>query len=197
MIGADPDSFESLYERTYPRVLAYVIRRMTGREDAADVVAETYVTAWRKFDVVPQDDTAVLWLYAVARRMMANHRRGSQRRDNLVERLSGHIQLSMAALPQREPGDDSLKAALGRLRPGDREVLLMVAWEQLDRDEIATVLGCSRTAVRVRLHRARARHATELTNAVSDTPDRLKRSPAAGHSSLRGAVQVRPDTRQV
>jgi RNA polymerase sigma-70 factor (ECF subfamily) len=55
-----------------------------------------------------------------------------------------------------------LVAALARLRPDDRELLMLIAWEGLDATQAAAVLGCSRQALDTRLHRARARLRAEL-----------------------------------
>jgi DNA-directed RNA polymerase specialized sigma24 family protein len=50
------------------------------------VIAETFLTAWRRLDDVPAGDEARLWLYGVARRMLANQRRGARRRSSLADR---------------------------------------------------------------------------------------------------------------
>ena len=88
--------------------------------------------------------------------MLANHRRGERRRIQLADRLR-------ANLAGRQPIDVSsgelaqLAAAFRSLPDSDREVLALEGWEELDPGEIAVVLGCSRNAARIRLHRARRR----------------------------------------
>lgn len=166
--GADSrrDRFRAIYDANYSRLLGYALRRAPTAEDAADVVAETFLTTWRRLGDVPAGDEARLWLYGVARRVLANQRRGERRRERLGARL--HLEP-----PLREPAPDSevsveletVRDAFERLNARDQEVLTLVAWERLDAREVALVLGCSRTAARVRLHRARRRFARKLAEA--------------------------------
>jgi RNA polymerase sigma factor (sigma-70 family) len=161
--------FESLYAATFARLLGYAVRRCDCPEDAADVVAETFAIAWRRMDVVPAGDEARLWLYGVARNVLANHRRGAARRRD----LSTAVAVEIADLYERSAEDHAdlgaVSQALRDLPDGDRELLSLVAWEGLDHAEIATVLGCSRNAVRIRLHRARKRFARQLATAGVST----------------------------
>ena len=66
------ERFRRLYDTGHVRVVAYALRRTTNNEDAADVVAETFAIAWRRLDDVPLGEREVPWLYAVARRVIAN-----------------------------------------------------------------------------------------------------------------------------
>jgi RNA polymerase sigma-70 factor (ECF subfamily) len=141
-------------------ILAYALRRTSDPEDAADLVAETFLVAWRRLEDVPPDSQARLWLYGVARRTRANQRRGERRRERLGERLRADLAPALAE-PSEPPGPDAL-AALGRLGPEDREVLRLSAWEELLPSEVAAVLGISAVAARSRLHRARRRLRREL-----------------------------------
>ncbi|HEY3140934.1 MAG TPA: sigma factor, partial [Acidimicrobiales bacterium] len=77
------EEFEELYRAQVRSLLAYALRRVDHPEQAADVVAETMLVAWRRLDQVPPGDEARLWLFGVARRVLANQRRGSARRDRL------------------------------------------------------------------------------------------------------------------
>ena len=82
-LRAVPDEelrFRELFDSHFRELLGYALRRVGSPEDAADVVAETMLVAWRRIDEVPADGTARLWLYGVARRVLANHRRGQVRR---------------------------------------------------------------------------------------------------------------------
>jgi RNA polymerase sigma-70 factor (ECF subfamily) len=146
--------FEALYRNHAGAVAAYALRR-ASREVAEDVVADTFLVVWRRLDRVP--DTPLPWLYAVARRTLANHRRSAVRRESLASRL----QLEFRAV-QPNPVDRGLRDALGSLRPNDREVLMLVAWEGLTPTEAAEALGCSPVACRIRLYRARKRLACAL-----------------------------------
>lgn len=152
--------FTALFESTHRALLAYAVRRVTEPADAADVVAESFLVAWRRIDDVPGGDDARPWMFGVARRVLANARRGDRRRLALADRLRDH--LTDVVPPPDDPGSD-VEQALARLSDEDQELLRLVAWEELGREEIAVVLGISRTAVRVRLHRARRRLADQLT----------------------------------
>ncbi|WP_432921199.1 RNA polymerase sigma factor [Microbispora sp. CA-135349] len=171
--------FEEIYLAHYADLLGYVRRRTESPEDAADTLAETFATAWRRIGDVPAGPSARLWLYGVARRVLANGRRAETRRSALVERLG-------AELGQGDDRDwtpdhedlDAVRAAFRRLGPDDREVLALVSWEGLGSAEIATVLGCSRGAARLRLHRARKRLTKELTRAGVDVARYGVRMPA-------------------
>jgi RNA polymerase sigma factor (sigma-70 family) len=157
--------FEALYATTFTRILGYAVRRCGSPDDAADVVAETFAIAWRRFDTVPAGDEARLWLYRVAANVLANQRRGVLRRQGLANALA--TQLTDLYEPSAE--DRVAAGDLGRvfreLSGDDREILSLVAWEGLDHGELAAVLGCSRITVRSRLHRARKRLAQALATA--------------------------------
>lgn len=153
------DRFRRLYAGTFASLLAYALRRVEQPEDAADVVAETFLIAWRREPEVPAGDEAVLWLYGVARRVLANQRRGGERRERLGERLRQCLTTAAAAV---DPGSEvaerlTVQAALARLGEVDREVLTLTVWEGLQPREVAAVLGVRPDAVRTRLSRARAR----------------------------------------
>ena len=166
--------FEALYTSSFARLLGFAIRRCESAEDAADVVAETFAIAWRRLDAVPAGEEAVLWLYGVARNVLANHRRGVARRRNLAVALAGEITERYARSAEESATDHAVGQAFRALPDDDREPLALVAWEGLDHGQIAAVLGCSRNAVRIRLHRARRRLARELA--------------AAGVAGLRPAI---------
>ena len=153
--------FEAVYAANRAPILGYALRRTVSPDDAADVLAETFLTAWRRLDELPGGDGARLWLYGVARRVLANYYRGERRRSALADRL--RAELSAGYLPPETTGESArIAAALRALPEPDRELLTLAAWEGLDYGQIAVVLGCSRNAVRIRLHRARGRLATEL-----------------------------------
>jgi RNA polymerase sigma-70 factor, ECF subfamily len=153
--------FERFYLSHYDAILAYALRRV-AREDAADVVAETFLVAWRRRDQTPNGSAERLWLYGIARRIVSNQARGQRRYERLGERLREQAQTAGA------PGDDSalglreVAEAFARLSLPDRELLTLVGGEGLSAAEVALVLGCSAATARVRLHRARARFAREL-----------------------------------
>ncbi|GII29377.1 RNA polymerase sigma factor [Planotetraspora mira] len=160
-----PARFEAVYKGAYGQITAYAARRCDSPQDAADVVAETFAIAWRRMDEMPPGQEATLWLYGVARNVLANHRRGEVRR----QARSVELDAEMADLYGNSPDSGVELAAIAQvfrtLPDDDRELLSLVAWEGLDRQEIATALGLSRNAVRIRLHRARGRFSRALTEA--------------------------------
>ncbi|MEV4112259.1 sigma-70 family RNA polymerase sigma factor [Nonomuraea sp. NPDC049695] len=165
-MGVDPESrFEEIYGSSYGPLLGYALRRCSDPDDAADVVAETFMVAWRRMEEVPEGDEARLWLFGVARNVLANQRRGERRHEQRTAAL--RAQLAASPLVAEPPREDL--SQLGRvfraLSEDDRELLALVAWERLDPGQIAKVLGISRNAVRVRLYRARKRFARGLAQA--------------------------------
>lgn len=147
--------FECLYRESGPALLAYALRR-TDREAAQDAVAETFLVVWRRFDELPADPLP--WLYGIARRILANQRRGVQRRERLVTRIAAPGPGTV------EPFDGRVIAALAALRASDRELLMLIAWEGLTPAQAAAALGYSANACRIRLHRARRKLERALTD---------------------------------
>lgn len=129
---------------------AYV-RYRVGSEAAEEIVADTYIAAWRQLDRLT--DPLLPWLLGTARNLIGNELRRQRRSGELRRRL-----IAERETPASEPlGDDRLRAAIGSLRPGDQDVLIMAYWYDLEPDQAAVSLGCSPGAYRVRLHRARER----------------------------------------
>ncbi|MFF0267748.1 RNA polymerase sigma factor [Kribbella sp. NPDC004536] len=157
-VGAgDEERFRALFDANFRALLGYAMRRVGSSTDAADVVADTMLVAWRRLNDVPEGDAARLWLYGVARRVLANQRRGDDRRERLGERLRSEL---AKAVPDPAEASDSavvVRAAMAKLGDSDRELLMLTGWEGLDPSEAATVLGLSPRVVRTRLHRARRR----------------------------------------
>lgn len=153
--------FEDLFAANRRAVLGYALRRVAEPADAADVVAETFLTAWRRIGEVPGGDASRLWLFGVARRVVANQRRGDLRRDRLADRLRAEVRTAVPVPPPGGIGAD-VAAALSRLPDDDREILALHAWEGLAPAEIATVLALPAATTRTRLHRARTRMRAEL-----------------------------------
>jgi RNA polymerase sigma-70 factor, ECF subfamily len=152
--GPAPGRFEALFHQHADAVLAYAIRR-SDADTAEEVVAETFAVAWRRLDVVP--DPALPWLLGVARRVLANERRSRGRAEALALRLVREPVASSADPADEVDARMSTHAALEGLRPAEREVLELLAWEGLSASQAAAVLGCSRAAIAVRMHRARRR----------------------------------------
>lgn len=144
--------FVALYERHYGAVHAYAARRV-GSDSADEVAAETFLVAWRRFDAMPQT-TPLPWLYGVARNVVLRQL-DRTRRQTLARQAALHERPAGSGLEETE--DAAVWDAWERLRPSDREVLALVAWEELTVAEAASVLGCPASQFSVRLFRARRR----------------------------------------
>ncbi len=164
--------FERLFAAHYWAVRGYVVRRCPGSA-VEDVVADTFLVAWRRLETLGDDPLP--WLFGVARRMLANQHRADRRRSALAARLQGL--LAGESVDWEPPAQMSarLAAAIGSLSAREREALLLVAWEGLDPARAARAAGCTPAAFRVRLHRARRRVADWL----ADTTDDRRRPPVA------------------
>ena len=159
---------EDLFVQHGPTVYGFARRRASTAE-AEEVVSDTFLVAWRRLDAVPADPLP--WLLNVARNSLANHRRGEGRRQALRQRLSAVEPPAHDDTPTSVADDAAMSErvtrALAALPAAERDALTLVVWEELTPDEVATVLGCSRAAVYLRLSRARRR----LRRALGDDPD--------------------------
>lgn len=151
----------------YHRDVFLYARRRTGDEwIAEDVTAEVFVVVIRRDAEIPTH--ALPWLYGIARRTIANQTRAGRRRDRLQAKLRSTFprRSETESIEDRVASDEMVRAALRRLPEGDRELLMLIAWEGLSRREAAQALGCSDVALRARMTRARRRlrRAIGLTN---------------------------------
>ena len=166
------ERFRGLFEASYQPLVAYARRRCSG-DDADDLVAEVLTIAWRRLDDIPTD-AAMPWLYGVARRTLANQRRGGDRRRRLLERLRGVPALVVADVDG--PAHDAVLCALASLPPHDQEILRLAAWEELGPAEIAAVIGCTPNAAALRLSRARRKLRQVMTDLEPDRTQTPRRT---------------------
>lgn len=157
--------FTAAYEATYGAIHAYATRRV-GPVAADEIAAETFLVAWRRMDALPTEPLP--WLYGVARNVVARHYRATGRRATTEAALSNERAGSQPGVA--DSGDPALWEAWERLRPSDREVLALIAWEELSVAEAAQVIGCPAPVFSVRLHRAR-RRLERLLSADALDPD--------------------------
>jgi RNA polymerase sigma-70 factor (ECF subfamily) len=133
--------FEQLYRQHEGLVLAYT-RRRTTQEAADDVVAEVFLIAWRRADEVPP--LPLPWLLGVARRVLANQRRGQHRGVALHDRIRSE-QLAGVPSPLGDHDPSPAVRALWSLGASDQELLMLIAWDGLSRAEAAEApmkVGC-------------------------------------------------------
>lgn len=171
--------FDGLYRDHATAVYRYFLRR-AARDDAHDLAADVLATAWRRREDVPEG-AELPWLYRTAGYVLANHRRKG--RPIPVEQLPDEVD-------DADPAgltlvDDEVRAVLAALSARDRRILLLHAWDGLDGDELAAVLGVSRGGADAALSRARARLRAAWT--AQDGPD----ADDDGASDEAGATQAR------
>lgn len=144
-------AFQELFRTYHPVIVAAAFNRLSDVSDAEDAAAEVFAQAWRRRDAATHVFT-IEWLYATLRNVVGNHYRGRLRHRRRVERATGHHPIQVESVSD---ADLDVRAAVNRLDPADRELIWMAYWEDLSREEIARILGCTPATLRVRLHRAR------------------------------------------
>jgi RNA polymerase sigma-70 factor (ECF subfamily) len=156
----EPELFAVLFDRHAPFIHRYVNRRV-GRQAADDLVAETFLAAFGKREQYdPGYPDARPWLYGFATNVIGQHRREEVRQYRIRQAVIPDLDLPDPA--ERAAADltaraarDTLVAALAALPPGDRDVLILIAWEELTYPEVARALDIPVGTVRSRLNRAR------------------------------------------
>lgn len=169
----EPERFASIFDRHAPHIQRYLARRL-GQQVADDLVADTFLVAFDKrarYDRTRSD--ARPWLYGIATNLVRQHQREEVReyrlRANINPELDhdGHAdrvaaQVTAAAMRRL------LATALAELSDGDRDVLLLVAWEGLTYEEVANALAIPVGTVRSRLSRARRQVRAALTTPTDE-----------------------------
>jgi RNA polymerase sigma-70 factor, ECF subfamily len=151
---ADDEQFTRLYKQTSQDLFAFLLRRCATAEEAADCLAEAYRIAWEKRNGIPAGDEARPWLFGIARNVSRRERASTERAAATARELAFAAERSNATT---NPEDSAVAAALSELSPLDQEIVTMLSWDGLAPREVASVLGLSPNAVRIRAHRARTR----------------------------------------
>ena len=168
------NDYERLYREHARAIHAYCLRR-TSPEDAKDATADVFVVAWRRYDEVPPGDDALPWLYGVARNVLRDRSRSRRRHARLVTKVASTTGGSVEG-PERQvvrwSEHEAVLAAIERLPGKDREVLRLVEWEGLSRDQVAEMMFVSRSAIDKRIARAHRKIARILgvNQGVRTTP---------------------------
>lgn len=179
--------FEELYDQHFRAVLRFALVRVDP-DMAKDVVAETFFVAWRRLADLPAEPRA--WLLGVARKVIAGQLRSATRLTALRARiLTMRDEDDSSEFAHRLVEREEVLAALDALRPSDRDVLVLVAWDDLAPADAAQVLGISKASFAVRLHRARRRFAAALADF-----DRPGPGTASSHSCVLSLLSE-PSTR--
>ncbi|WP_104106207.1 sigma-70 family RNA polymerase sigma factor [Nocardioides sp. 616] len=147
------DSLRAALEGTAADLLAYFERRVLVREDAADLLAEVMLQAWRRVDQLPEAaERRRMWLFTIAAHVLSNQRRASRRRTALAERVRHH--LTESHIPDHAEAL-SVQAAVRDLAAAHRELIMLVHWDGLSLAEAAELLGLNPSTARSRYSAAR------------------------------------------
>lgn len=149
-------AFREIFEATFEDLSRFVARRIDS-DFCDDVISETFLVAWRRFDELPRAISDVRpWLFVTARNILANAHRSQKRVQSLVDRIANQPHPS-----SENPADHAVRVdyarAFDRLKSSDQEVLKLIAWDGLSTVEAAHVLEISVAAFSARLSRARKR----------------------------------------
>ena len=179
----DAAGFEAIFRAHFGDVWRFARRRCPSAEDADDIAAETFTVAWRRRAEMP-GETVRLWLFGVARLVLANHRRSSGRQGRLRDRLV-HQARPEAVEDRGVDGAGSVLPALAALSAEDRELLIMRGWDELSVTNMAEILGCTANAVSSRLFKARGRLAREIDRQDAGRPGHVVADPPARKEARR------------
>ena len=181
------ERFHASFEEHYRAVARFIRMRGHGPADADDLIAGTFEIAWRQLDKLPEGREALPWLLGVARNLSRNARRKSQREASFVDALSATT-VSWAALPiEDRAASAEVMDALAQLKPVDRDLVLLVAWDELTPSEAGHVLGLLPVTARSRLRRARQRLSALLQGSTASASGAVPMSPSASMSSEGGS----------
>ena len=151
------EQFDAVLEEHYRAIARFARARGHGSADADDLIAGTFEAAWRQMDKLPEGREALPWLLGVARKLSRNAPRTSRRDASCLDE-SAATTVSWVEMPIEDRiASAEVKGALAQLRPTDRDLILLVAWDELTPSEAGQVLGLRPVTARSRLHRARQR----------------------------------------
>lgn len=165
--GARERRFEEIFEAHYRAIARNLRTRGHDAADADDLIAGTFEVAWRQLDQLPPGREALPWLLTVARNLSRNARRKSQREAVFVEGLAPVTVSSTEMKIEDRAASAEVMAALAQLKTIDRDLVLLVAWDELSVAEAGQVLGLRPVTARSRLHRARQRMSALLAGSTA------------------------------
>jgi RNA polymerase sigma-70 factor, ECF subfamily len=146
--------------RSSDDLLAYFERRVRDREDAADLLGETFLQVWRRQGALPEDPTRQrMWLFTIAANVLANHRRAGRRKLALAHRLREQLSATPVQLDLDEQA--AVRDAVLHLDDAHRELVMLIHWDGFTAVEAAEILGLNPSTARGRYAAARMalRHA--------------------------------------
>jgi RNA polymerase sigma-70 factor (ECF subfamily) len=150
--SSEPEGFSALFARHYPAVWRFVARR-AWPDAVDDVVAETFLAAWRRYADLPSD--ALPWLLNAAGKCLANHRRAAMRTEALKQRLAAQSAPARADATTQGLERAALVQAFASLSENERALLMLTDWDDLPAGRAARALGISPATASARIYRAR------------------------------------------
>ena len=163
----DAERFTSIYDAHHRQVYAYAVTR-AGRAHADDVVADTFLVAWRRVRDIPA--APLPWLLGVARNVAREQYRDEARQAAVAAELRAWVREAEDDVAEHVTDRAAVLVALAGLGEDDREVLTLTAWHGLTARAAAQVVGCSTATFFVRLHRARKRLQAAMTVTPQTVP---------------------------
>ncbi len=165
--------FDRVYREHARDIARFALRRVRSVEEAEEVVAETFITAWRRIDDMPVHPLP--WLYGIAHRIIANHRRGERRYLAALARMHAagaelDIADGTAGRIDAARAWPAMAARLAELSDPERDALLLLVWSELSYAEIAETLDIPIGTVRSRIHKARTKLTTVPTATEENAP---------------------------
>jgi RNA polymerase sigma-70 factor (ECF subfamily) len=154
-------------------LLAYLQRRTGHPEDAADLLGDVLLVAWRRAQSLPADALeARLWLFGIASRTVLNHRRARRRRSAAIDRLRDDILTTQRAEPESADAED-VRAAVAALPTREAELVRLIHWEGFSIAEAAAITHTNASTARSRYASARTRLRTALGTPLGQSWNRV------------------------
>lgn len=146
-------------------LLAYFERRIYVRDDAADLLSETLLQAWRRRDALPEEpQRRRMWLFTIAANVLSNHHRSRRRRTALTDRLRDHLAGTSPEVDLSET--QAVRDAVLRLNQAHRELVMLIHWDGFTIVEAAELLGLNPSTARGRYSAAREMLKSALADAA-------------------------------
>ena len=164
----DEKAFSALFEQNKDAVYAFALRTIGSREDAEDIVQETFCRAWRSLASFRGDSRLLTWLFKIAANLCVDHMRSSRRRAWTATEASIDPE-AFEASRSSEPesfAKQAVKDALNILPPSHKMLVILCDIQGFTCEEAAKIVGCSSISVRVRLSRARKKLRTLLSDVL-------------------------------
>jgi RNA polymerase sigma-70 factor (ECF subfamily) len=160
----DSVAWRAIYESTCDDLFSFLCYQMGDRDEARDILQETYLQAFRSLDRYRGEAPLAIWLRSIAFGRSTDWKRVILRRFKRAARLeeSGVLVEPEIHGVRFASEDHALQRALGKLSHQQRAALLLREWDELSFAEIAGLLGCAESTARVHHTRAREHMRTVL-----------------------------------